>query len=99
MEMTFRPLVKNFYATTFLKAYVLNALAVALITAGGIELRQLLNDEKSNAYLFFNGVIGTGKLNDVQKTAIVFGGTFLVAMFAYSMLFLLFGYGGGMLST
>lgn len=93
------PLVKDFYATSFLKAYILNALAVALTTAGSIELRNLLNDEKSNAYLFFNGVIGTGALNDYQKTGIVFAGSFLTAMFAYTMLYLLFGFGGGMLST
>ena len=97
--MKYTPVVGNFYATTFVKAYVLNALAVALITAGGIELRELLNDEKSNAYLFFNGVIGTGALNDYQKTGIVFAGTFLVAMFAYAMLYLLFGFGGGMLAA
>lgn len=97
--MVIHPIIKNFHATTLIKAYILNALAVALVAAGGIELRTLLNDEKSNAYLFFNGVIGSGKLTDFEKTVIVFAGSFIIAMFAYTMLYILFGFGGGMLSS
>ena len=91
------PVVKGFYATSFIKAFLLNALAVALVAATGIELRQLLDEEKSLAYLFFNNVFLGGGLTEADKAMIVFLGTFVFALVVYIVMYLLFGYGGGML--
>ena len=92
------PLVKGFYATSFIKAFVLNAIAVAMVAASSVELRQLLNEEKSNAYLFFNNFLSGGQLSEIQKAVIVFVGSFIFAMLTYLFLFIVFGFGGGMLS-
>lgn len=93
------PVIRGFYANSFLKAFVLNAIAVAMVAAGSVELRQLLNEEKSGTYLFFNKYFSGGKLSEVQKATIVFVGSFIFAMLTYLFLFLFFGFGGGMLTS
>jgi len=81
------PVIRGFYANSFIKAFVLNAIAVAMVAASSVELRQLLNEEKSGAYLFFNNFLNGGKLSEVQKAVIVFVGSFVFAMFTYLFLF------------
>jgi hypothetical protein len=93
------PVIRGFYANSFIKAFVLNAIAVAMVAASSVELRQLLNEEKSGAYLFFNDFLNGGKLSEVQKAVIVFIGSFVFAMFTYLFLFFFFGFGGGMLTS
>ena len=93
------PIIPGFYANSILKAFVLNAIAVALVAACSVELRQLLNEEKSGTYIFFNNFLSGGKLSEVQKAGIVFIGSFIFALLTYLFLFILFGFGGGMLTS
>ena len=93
------PIVPGFYANSILKAFILNAIAVALVAACSVELRQLLNEEKSGTYIFFNNFLSEGKLSEVQKALIVFAGSFIFALLTYLFLFILFGFGGGMLTS
>ena len=92
------PIIKNFYADSFLNAFVLNALAVAIVAASSVELRQLLNDEKSNTYAFFNTLLQGKVLSELEKSIIVFSGSFIIAMATYLLLYIIFGFGGGMLA-
>ena len=93
------PLIKNFYANSFINAFVLNALAVAIVAASSVELRQLLNNEKGNTYAFFNSLLKGKALTELQKSIIVFLGSFTIALATYVLLYLIFGFGGGMLTS
>ena len=93
------PLIKNFYADSFLNAFVLNALAVGIVAASSVELRQLLNDDKGNTYAFFNSLLQGKALTELQKSIIVFMGSFAIALATYVLLYLFFGFGGGMLTS
>ena len=79
------PIIQNFRANTITKAFILNALAIAITAALSIELRRILNRKLTNT-------------NDVTKTFIVFVFAFVIAIFTYTLLHVIFGYGGGMLS-
>jgi hypothetical protein len=92
-------LVNGMYATSFLKAFFLNALALAVVAVGAIELRERLNDDKSNAYLFFNNFFSGSTLSEIQKGGIVFISSFVFSIFTYLIMYFLFGYGGGLLSA
>tara|TARA_B100001250_G_C19770954_1_gene777156 strand:- start:701 stop:1006 length:306 start_codon:yes stop_codon:yes gene_type:complete len=85
------PLIKNFFATTYFKAFVLNAISVAIIAALSIEMR---------SYLDRIGVKAKGgwDLSDPTKTAIVFVSGFTIAMMVYLLLYVFVGFGGGMLT-
>jgi hypothetical protein len=85
------PLIKTFLATTYLNAFILNAIAVAVIAALSIEMRMYLDDIGRKAK-------GGWNLSDLSKTAIVFISGFIIAMFVYFVLYVLVGFGGGMLT-
>lgn len=93
------PLIQNFYATTIFKAFVLNALAVALISTFAVEIRKALNDVKGRFYLFVNPLFSGSDLNEKQKSVIVALASFAAAMLVYVIMFLIFGFGAGMLSS
>jgi Na+/proline symporter len=86
------PLYKNFFANTFIKAFILNAIAVAIISALSIEIRSYLDT-------LGRDVKGGWKLTDLTKTLIVFSSAFLVAILVYLILYLVVGFGGGMITT
>ncbi|MHA2082801.1 MAG: hypothetical protein ACXABD_03495 [Candidatus Thorarchaeota archaeon] len=85
------PLIKNFLATTYIKAFILNAIAAAIIAALSIEMRSYLDRVGRKAK-------GGWDLSDASKTLIVFVSGFTVAMIVYAVMYLLVGFGGGMLA-
>ena len=85
------PLIKSFFATTYFKAFVLNAISVAVIAALSIEMRSILDRIGIKAK-------GGWDLSDPTKTAIVFVSAFTIAMMVYFLLYILVGFGGGMLT-
>ena len=86
------PLYKNFFADTLIKAFVLNAIAVAVISALSIEIRSYLDTLDRD-------VQGGWYLSDFTKTIIVFTSAFLVAIIVYLLLYIVVGFGGGMLTN
>lgn len=93
------PLIKDFYATTVFKAFVLNAIAVALIATMAIELRRELDDVKGRFYLLVNPLFSGSSLNERQKATIVAVASFMGAILVYHFMFILVGFGGGMLTS
>ena len=93
------PIFKHFQATTIFKAFLLNAIAVAIISTLSVETRHLLTNEKNTMYIFFNNLFVDKELSEIQKTGIVFSLTLVCALISYQLLYLLFGYGGGMVKT
>ena len=66
------PLSKKFKATTFSKAFFLNAFTSAMIAATAVAMSSQLNDEKSYTYKYFNSVYLKSDLTSAHKMLIVF---------------------------
>jgi hypothetical protein len=79
------PLI-NFKSTTLINAFILNALASALIAVTAVEVRQYIRESKQY-------------VTEAQKARQVFIVTFGVAIFIFTLLHTVFGFGGGMLSN
>ena len=92
------PIVKSFYATTIFKAFVLNAIAVALIATFAVEIRRELNDVKGQFYLFVNPFFAGSAMTERQKAVVVALASFLGAILVYHIMYVFVGFGGGMLT-
>ena len=92
------PIIKSFYATTVLKAFILNAIAVALIATFAVEIRRELDDVKGQFYLFVNPFFAGGAMTERQKAVVVALASFLGAILVYHIMYVVFGFGGGMLT-
>ena len=86
------PLIRGFFATTYFKAFVLNAVGAAFIAALSIQMRSYLDDIGRKAK-------GGWALSDATKTAIVFVSAFTIAMTVYALMYVMVGFGGGMLTS
>lgn len=86
------PLTVGFRGTTIVKAFFLNAMALAIVSALSIEVRQLLDRWGRKAK-------GGWALSDASKTAIVAVSAFSVALVVYFVLWMLVGYGGGLIAS
>ena len=84
--MPFKPII-NLRATTIAKAFVLNAVVLAIIAACSIELRNYLDVRKQ-----------TKGLTRFQKMGITMTGTFIIGFFVYVIARLLLGFGEGLLA-
>jgi hypothetical protein len=80
------PIFKNFRATNRKKAFLLNALCGALITIIAIETKSALDR------------IPTLEKIPAAKAFITMIATFISALIVYVILYILFGFGGGMLA-
>jgi hypothetical protein len=92
------PIIKSFKATSYFKAFILNALVAGIITALAIEFRLQLEDNSSNYYKFWTNIYNVKKLKETHKLVVSFLITFVVALLAYHSFFILFLYGGGQLN-
>lgn len=91
------PLVGSFCADSILKAFLLNALAVALIATLAIEIREALDNEKSRLYRTALPFFAVKALSEFQKATLVAIASFFGALIVYHILYLIMGYGGGMM--
>ena len=78
-------LIKDFRATSFTKAFILNSLATALIVIIAILSKQLLDKH-------------VGHLNDSLRITMTFFITFFSALIIYFVLYFIVGFGGGMIA-
>lgn len=92
------PFISNFRSTTLTKAFILNAFVTALITIFAIELRRLFDNEKSVIYGYVNNWYGSKSLSNIQIVNVVFVATFFAAVLVYIMMYVIFHYGGGLLT-
>jgi hypothetical protein len=98
MKSKMFPLIKQFRATTYLRAFILNALATAAIAALTIEMRFQLNNKLSRTYGYFNDLNMNHDLTEYDKVMIVFATGFLGAVLVYHLMFMFVAYGGGLLA-
>lgn len=96
--MSFFPIIKNFKATSYFKAFMLNAIVGAIICAMAIELRLRLEDEKTVYYGFWSRIYNEKKLNNWHKLATSLFITFIVSVIVYHFMYFVFLFGGGQLN-
>jgi len=84
------PVVKNYKATTYSKAFILNALAASLIATIAIQTRNYLDN--------IDTTHGIYAMSNLQKSAIVALSTFISAMIIYILMYILVEFGGGMIA-
>ena len=83
------PLINNFRATSYLKAFILNALIGGIITALAIELRLQLEDNSSKYYKFWMNVYNVKSLHIKHKLITTFISTSIVALLIYILFWIL----------
>jgi heme/copper-type cytochrome/quinol oxidase subunit 2 len=91
------PLIKNFQATDVWKAFILNSLLTSIVILVSITLKQSLDN-----YVFVNNhnddqhdkVVRKSTSVSILFTLFV---TFVVSMISYTIMYFIFGYGGGMI--
>jgi len=96
--MSFFPLIKSFKATSYFKAFLLNAIVGAIICVMAIELRLRLEDEKTVYYGFWSRVYNEKKLNTWHKLVATLLITFVVSIVVYHFMYFMFLFGGGQLN-
>jgi len=85
------PLIKNFRATNIWKAFVLQSIVATIIIFMAVTLKA--------KYDKYTDEHGESVVNEITWKSVVFTllFTFATALFSYSLMFWIFGYGGGML--
>ena len=90
------PFIQNFKSTDQWKAFTLNSIAASLTVVIAITTKQYLDK-----FSFYNNKpgekISSGR--NIANIAITLLVTFSTAMIVYLFMFLLFGFGGGMLAS
>ena len=91
------PLITGWRATSYFRAFILNAVATAAIAALAIEMRAQLDMDKEAIYGYFARALGAKTISEKQKVWIVFATAFLGALLVYHTLYALLAFGGSML--
>ena len=90
------PLIQNFRSTNIWKAFVLNSIVSTLIIFIAITIKTHFDvysrpkDDRSKRVKV---------TTNVKSVVLTLGITFLSSMLAYTTLYLIFGFGGGMLTN
>lgn len=91
------PLIRNFQATDVWKAFILNSLLTSIIILVSITVKQSLDN-----YVFVDNNMDDDQNDKVVRTStsvsILFTlfVTFVASMISYTIMYFIFGYGGGM---
>ena len=101
--MAFKPLFKGMRATRLLIAFILNAFVAALIATIIVEVRTDMNKNKTPVFKFIDDIVERFDPNpfntEFRKMIYTFIAGFFVSLIVYNILYVLIGYGGGMLAT
>ena len=87
------PLIKHFKSTSIWKAFILNSISATLIIFVALTVKSQFDEYKDKSDLSQVKVKITSK--SIIFTLI---STFLASMSAFTLMYLLFGFGSGMLS-
>lgn len=77
------PLIKNFKASTYFKAFILNAISSSIIASVAIMVKDRL-DKYTKYHINI-------------KIILTFIITFFITLISFSIMYVLFGFGGGMM--
>jgi hypothetical protein len=96
---TLFPITTKFRATNLWKSFLLNALASAFIASVASEIRFRLGNEKDSLYILLNSWTPGKQLSEDVLYAFTFFVSFVACILVYNVLYLLFLFGGGMLTS
>ena len=85
--MKFKPLI-DIRSITIIRAFVLNAIVLAIIATMSIELRNKLDN-----------IVITKGLSENNKIFLTMLGTFIIGIIVYFLIRILFGFGDGLMAT
>tara|TARA_Y100000389_G_scaffold121621_1_gene119036 strand:- start:353 stop:637 length:285 start_codon:yes stop_codon:yes gene_type:complete len=90
------PLISGFRSTNVWKAFILNSIASSLVIIVALTVKSNFDTFSNNKNINkdTNGVKQQTNFKSIMLTIIA---TFISSMIAYSTMYFLFGYGGGML--
>lgn len=90
------PLISGFRSTNVWKAFILNSIASSLVIIIALTVKSNFDTFSNNKNINkdTNGVKQQTNFKSIMLTIIA---TFISSMIAYSTMYFLFGYGGGML--
>jgi hypothetical protein len=92
-----KPVISSFRATTYGRAFLLNAIVTAAVAVFAIEMRVQLENSKGGVYGYFNKILAGKDLSEIQIMSIVFVTTFFAAFSVYNIMYVIFHYGSGMM--
>jgi len=89
------PLIQNFRSTNVWKAFILNSIAAAIVIVIGMTVKEhfdtyIVDDNNSNK------IKRTTNFTSISLTILF---TFLTSFLAYTIMYFVFGFGGGMLTS
>lgn len=84
------PLINNFYATNVWYAFILNSILTSIIIVVSITTKQALDN------FVYKDAVQDNKttFGNIILTFIV---TFIISMISFSLMYFIFGFGGGLL--
>lgn len=91
------PLIRNFRATDVWKAFILNSLLTSVIILVSITSKQYLDNFIEDDYTNETGK--NIRKTSLQNILISFLLTFIICMLSYTIMYYIFGFGGGMITT
>jgi len=87
------PLIRNFRSTTIWKAFILNSIAAALVIVIGITVK-----DHFDTYTVDSQPDKIQRNTNVMSISLTILFTFLTSLLAYTIMYFVFGFGGGMLT-
>ena len=95
-------LIKHDRATDIFKAFLINSFLAALLATIIVEVRRDLDQDKSGVFQIVDDIVSTFDPNpfrtESRKMFYTFITGFVVSLLLYNMLYLLIGFGGGMIT-
>lgn len=96
-----KPLIRGFTSTSLVKAFILNGISMALVTGLTVSLTMAIDDAwaKHQAKLHPKRKSTELRMPAGVKVGVAIGIALVSALVVYSFMWLLLGYGRGMLAT
>tara|TARA_B110000285_G_scaffold229769_1_gene295183 strand:- start:1021 stop:1368 length:348 start_codon:yes stop_codon:yes gene_type:complete len=98
MKMSYFPIIKQFHSSSYVKAFILNAIVGAIICGLAIELRMALHDNTTHYYQFVQNLYNVKHITKIHKLIATLVSTLIVSIITYIFMYFIFSYGGGELS-
>ena len=96
------PIFKNFLATSYFKAFVINSLVIALISVVAMTTHYSLHMQNGTLHTFFNKMFNHNHafspLKFKETVVITFIITFISVLLIMLIMYILIGFGGGMIT-
>ncbi|MAH20722.1 MAG: hypothetical protein CMB96_04725 [Flavobacteriaceae bacterium] len=96
-------LIKHSRATNIFKAFLINAFVAALVATIIVEVRRDLNEDKSGIFQIIHNIASRFDSNPFKtaprKMFYTFITGFVVSLIIYNILYVLIGFGGGMIAN